>query len=388
MTVRVLGSACAVAMMAFAASAFAEDDDAIVLSGELALDLVGVVSGGNDHQVHEVDKTTLTADIDFEKLTGWSGGSGSVTLQHTSTGLPNAATGSLQGINNIEAGQSSTRLFEAWVQQAFGDKGSVRVGLQDLNGEFGVTDSSALLLSPESGMASEIAATGPGGPSIYPKAGLALRLVLSPTENTYFQAAAYNARVGSLGDAGGIDTSFDDGVIQIIEGGWTGAGKLAVGAWRYSKSQDDLFDTDLLGDPIKRTSQGAYIMAEHRLVDGGEMGLTVTGFVRTGVSDGDTGPFRSSWNTGLLIEHALGSRPDSQFSIGYDQAQLGDKYRAASAAGGQPLGKTESHAEITYFDQITEHFSIQPDLQVVWHPGGVASAKPAWVGTIRFGASF
>ncbi len=388
MTVRVLGSACAVAMTATAAPAFADDDQAIVLSGEVAFDLAGVVAGGYPHRVHAVDTIFVTAEIDLEKLVGWGGATSSLTFLSTGDGSPNDDVGALQGINNNEVGERHQRLFEAWIQQDFGDKASLRVGQQDLNGEFYVTDAAGLLLAPQSGLASELAASGPGGPSTYPQTGLAVRLAFKPSEDTYIQGGVYNARVGNIGDHGGVDTTLDDGFVQIVEAGWTGQGKIAVGAWRYSRDQDDLFDTDTSGDPVQRTSQGFYVTAERMFFDGGEDGRSLSGFVRGGVSDGDTGPFESSWQTGILVGHALKSRPDSQFSIGYDQAQLGDKYRAASAAGGQPLGRTESHAEITYFDQITEHFSIQPDLQVVWHPGGVASAKPAWVGTIRFGASF
>lgn len=386
--IRVPGSAFAVAMLALAAPAFAEDDDAIVLSGDVAFDLAGVVAGGYPHRVHAVDTIFVTADIDLEKLAGWNGASSSLTFLSTGDGAPNKDVGALQGINNNEVGERRQRLFEAWIQQDFGARASLRVGQQDLNGEFYVTDAAGLLLAPQSGLASELAATGPGGPSTYPQTSLAVRLAFKPSEDTYIQAGVFNARVGNIGDHGGVDTTFDDGFVQIVEAGWTGQGKIAVGAWRYSRDQDDPFLVDLQGNPLQHQSQGFYVTAERMFIDGGEAGRSLSGFVRAGVSDGDTGPFESSWQTGILLGRALKSLPDSQISIGYDQAQLGDKYRAASAAGGQPLGKTESHAEITYFDQITEHFSIQPDLQVVWHPGGVASAKPAWVGTIRFGASF
>ena len=260
----------------------------------------------------------------------------------------------------------------------------------DLNSEFYVDEPAALLLSPQSGIGSEFAATGPGGPSIYPQTSLAIRLALQPAKNTYLLAGLFDARVGDAGDKGGVDTSLDDGVIEVVEGGWRveGGSKLAFGAWRYSKAQDDLFDTRPGGAPVGRTSGGAYMLAEKLFIDGGDKGRSVTGFLRAGFSDGNTGPFKSSWNAGVMIGHAVMSRPDSQLSIGIDQATLGDSYRAASAAGGTPLAASETHFEITYSDKIAPHLTLQPDLQYLIDPGGRGGGKNAVVAILRLTADF
>ncbi len=149
-----------------------------------------------------------------------------------------------------------------------------------------------------------------------------------------------------------------------------------------------MFDTKPGGGPVGRDSSGAYVLAEKVLADGGGMGRTVTAFLRAGFSDGNTGTFKSSWNTGVLIEHAVMSRPDSQLSFGVDQATLGDSYRAAAAASGPALGASETHFEITYSDKIAKHLTLQPDLQYVIDPGGDRHAPNALVAILRLTADF
>ena len=41
--------------------------------------------------------------------------------------------------------------------------------------------------------------------------------------------------------------------------------KLSAGAWRYSKLQDDIRDTDPAGQPTRRRAQGVYLQAEQPL---------------------------------------------------------------------------------------------------------------------------
>ncbi len=314
-----------------------------------------------------------------------------MTLQNTSGQTPNADLGTLEGIDNNEAPDRRLRLFEAWVQQAFpDDRGSVKLGLIDLNSEFYVNAAAGTLIAPQFGIGSELAATGPGGPSTFPQTGLAIRAIFKPTKETYVQAGAYNAAVGDPGDHGGVDTSFDQGVIEIVEGGWSmdGKGKLALGAWQYSKKQDELFSVNGLGAPLRHNSSGAYVLAERVLIDGGDKGPTFTGFVRGGVSDGDTGPFKGAWQLGGLLEHPFASRPDAQFSFAVDQALLGDQFRKASAAGGVPLTGAETHFEATYAVALTKHVIVQPDVQYILNPGGDKAAKDELVFLLRFKGSF
>ncbi len=229
------GGAAAGCIVAALAQTPAQAADGLAISGYLNVDAAGAISGGETQKVRELDKLVVTADADFEKLSGWKGGSGSLTFMNTSGGKPNQDIGTLQGLDNIEVSSRRARIYEAWVMQNFGGDGnSIKFGLMDLNSEFYADEPAGLLFSPESGIGSEFAATGPGGPSIYPQTSLALRLALQPVKDSYFLAGLYNAHVGDPGDKGGVDTSLNEGVIEVVEGGWRadGKGKLGFGAWR------------------------------------------------------------------------------------------------------------------------------------------------------------
>ena len=87
---------------------------------------------------------------------GWRGASAHIDVLNNSGGIPNDDIGTLQGVDNIEVLSQRLRLFEAWVEQAWGDT-SIRAGLYDLNSEFYSNDSAGLLMAPAFGIGSEVA---------------------------------------------------------------------------------------------------------------------------------------------------------------------------------------------------------------------------------------
>ena len=350
---------------------------------------VSTVVAGAHHDARYLDDYQATADVDLGAVTGLKGATAHVGLLANLGGTPNDLAGTLQGVDNIEVARHRFRLFEAWLDQSFaGDKASLRAGLYDLNSEFYVNDSASLLIAPAFGIGSELAATGPNGPSIFPSTALAVRLKVQPAKNVYVQAALLDAKAGVLGDPGGVDLSFKDGGLMIAEAGWTGRGKVAVGAWRYTKTQSDIRDLDLSGDPSRRQAHGLYLLVDQPLrgADGDVRQLSA--FARAGVSDGDTTPFVGGYQLGVLVSRLFASRPHSALSIGVDQAFLSSKYRANALDGGVRLHRTESLAEVTYADQIGRRLTVQPSLQWTHHPSGDPALPDAFVGALRVSIKF
>ncbi|MFT4255155.1 MAG: carbohydrate porin [Caulobacter sp.] len=373
----------------------AEASKALNLSFGYKADLAATLDGGAALRGRVLDDLTLGADLDLEKAAGWTGARAHALLLSNSGGAPNDDAGSIQGVDNIEVSRHRVRLYEAWIEQDLaGGRGSVRAGLYDLNSEFYANDSAGLLIAPAFGIGSELAATGPNGPSIFPSTSLAVRLAWTPSERVYVQAAALNAHAGVLGDPGGIDFHMNDGALLIAEGGWTGlgkteTGKVAFGVWRYTRKQDDIRDLAPTGDPAKRKAQGAYVLLERGLTraEGEDAVRRATAFARLGVSDGDTTPFQGGWQAGIKVEHVFEARPDSAFSLGVNQAYLTRKYRANAADEGRDLGDTESAIEVTYADKLGR-LTLQPDLQYVIRPGGDRAMKNAVVAILRAGVEF
>lgn len=346
-------------------------------------DVMGPVKGGASKAGRFLDNLDLIADVDLDKAVGWTGGSAHIYVLNNSGGAPNDLAGTLQGVDNIEVARARTRLYELWVQQDFG-VGSVRAGLYDLNSEFYSTEASGLLISPSFGIGSEFASTGPNGPSIFPSTTLAVRAGGQVGERGYVQAAVLNADARTIGDPDGLDMGLDRGALMIAEAGIEGRTRLAVGAWRYSKKQDDIRDLDPLGNPVRRKAQGGYLLAERAWTEPKAEGPRVRSFVRAGFADGDTSPFRGGWQAGVLVEKVFASRPDSALSFGVQQGFIAGKQRANAFDAGQRLADAESGVEITYSDKLTERLSIQPDLQFICRPGGDRDAQDVIVAGVRF----
>lgn len=357
----------------------------LTLSLAYQLDTVGTVRGGAERGTDVLDNLTLGAFADLDRMVGWRGASAQFDLVNTGGDTPSVRAGALQGVDAIEVSAHRLRLYQAWIEQDLaGGRANLRLGFSDVSGEFAGADSAGLLLNPSFGMSPDFAASGA---SAFPSTSLGARLRLRPSENTYVQAAVVNARTGVPGDDGGADFSFDDGEVVMVEAGATGRGKIALGAWRMTHKQDDLAEFDAAGDPLRRTAGGVYALMEYPLTEGPVR--AATGFLRAGLADGRTGPFRGSVQAGLLVTPAFAARPDSSLTVGVTYAALGQAYREASIlAGGPALGRAETVFEIAYSDQLTSKLRLQPDLQFVRRPGGDGQVRDALVAALRLELAF
>lgn len=360
-----------------------EKGGALEFSAAYTADLTGMVGGGRPHAGRYLDNLDVTVDLDLGQAAGWSGATLHGALLNNSGGTPNDVAGTLQGIDNIEVAKPRLRLFELWLQQSFADdRVTALAGLYDLNSEFYANESAGLLIAPSFGIGSELAATGPNGPSIFPSTALAFRVNVALGEGGYARAAVVNAKSGVLGDPGGVDFSFGDGVLAIAEAGIEGPTRLGVGTWGYSRRQDDIRDLDPAGAPFRRRARGAYVLGEQHLF-GGDDGPQATAFGRAGFSDAHTTPFKGGWQAGVLIARPLAGRPDSAISFGVQQGLLSRAFRANLRDTGIDAGHAETGFEITYSDKLSRRITVQPDLQWIHHAGGDRQAKGRLVAALR-----
>lgn len=357
-------------------------EPALTYSVVYTADLTSVHSSGL-HAGRYLDNLDVVADLDLEKATGWQGAKLHAYVLNNSGGTPNDVAGTLLGVDNIEVTVPRLRMFELWLEQGFANgHASLRGGLYNLNSEFYASEAAGLLIGPAFGIGSELAATGPNGPSIFPSTALGLRLNVDLGKDVYLRAAVIDAKAGVLGDQHGVDFTFRDGVLEIAQAGIEAPVKLTAGVWRYSRQQSDIRDLDALGNPARRHAQGAYLLAEHR-VAGGEEGRSVTAFARVGISDGETTPFQGGWQAGLRLAQPLANRPDSALSIGFEQGLLDRKFRANLRDQAIRPGAAETGIEVTYADRVAKRVTLQPDLQWIRHAGGDRAAPDRWVVALR-----
>lgn len=348
----------------------------------------GALANGGRHVTH----LDLKAKIDLEKAAGWAGGSAMVNVLSDGGWGPNARlVGSQMGITNVEvAAPTTTRLFQAWLQQSFLDgRLAVLAGLYPIDTEFYTMESAAVFLGPQYGTPADLALTR--GPSIFNNSAFGLRAKWNVTKTLYAMGALLDGIPNDPARprATAIRFARGDGSFSIGEFGWLpeaedekfkGHAKLALGLWGYSSRVGDLRDTDAAGTPVPRRQRGGYLLGERtllRLDNGGDRYLS--GFARYTWADGDTAPVRDSVNLGLHLKGPLASRPDDVVGIAWSRAALSGKWRDV-----QPIPADtkpgEDALEITWRFAVTPWLAIQPNLQHIRHPGGGAAPNARLIG--------
>lgn len=135
--------------------------------------------------------TMPTLTVDLEKLIGLKGGIFNISaLQLRGRSISQDHLGVFNPASGFEADRS-TRLFELWYQQSFLDgKLDVKIGQQDLDTEFLISDYGSLYLNSNFGwpMAPSVNLYG-GGPS-WPLASPAIRIRYRPTDQFTVMFAA------------------------------------------------------------------------------------------------------------------------------------------------------------------------------------------------------
>lgn len=198
---------------------------------------------------------------------GWQGASVYLHALQTHGGNPSSLAGDAQGVSNLVA-PSGLRLEEAWIQQnLFRNRLSILVGRYDLNTEFYTLQSAALLVNSSSGIGPEFSQSGKEGPSIFPFTAVGTRVVFKPSRNVILRTAVLDGVPVDRPNGGVRIFAPGDGLLLVGEAALlsrpTGQasphnhrfrigrgrqhlpydGKVAVGAWYYTASFDDLTAT-------------------------------------------------------------------------------------------------------------------------------------------------
>jgi len=372
-------------------------------------DLLRNMSGGIEKGGRPISHIDIKLNVDFEKLAGWSGGSGYVNFIEDHGGKTNAQqVGSLTGVSNIEVPVNTNRLFQAWLQQEFADgRGAVLAGLYPIDSEFATIDSGGVFVQPPYGATADIALTR--GPSIFNNPAFGFRgRWFSADRSAYVMGAVLDGIPGDPNHPRGTHIKFDkgDGIMSIVEIGWkpgaarpaepaaAAAGKdpapkaeakeeaaeqiekYAAGLWRYSSRVADQFDTNPDGSPVNRRSWGWYALAEKTLHQY-KGGADLAGFVRISGTDGDSTAIKQAINLGIRVKALLPGRGEDVFGLAYTRAALSSKWRSAQRVLGTDATAAEDAWEITYRIQAAKWLAVQPLLQRINHPGGDSSRSAA-----------
>lgn len=387
---RSLGAGIAAGLTLSASHAAAADVSSVKLSATYRIDIMDIAAGGLGRGADVFDDLSVAADLDLDAAVKWKGASAHISLLNDVGGTPDRLAGAVQGIDNIEVGTHRFKVYEAWLDQSLANgRFDVRAGLYDTNTEFDVTDSAGLFLGPTYGMGAEIAPTGPSGPSIFPSTALAVRVNLQPRTDIYLRAAAIDAQAGDPGDRGGVDTVFSRGLFVIAEAGWTGRGKVAAGAWTYTRRASGAALSGGAGPSDAQISRGAYATIDEPIAHRSDGSVSASAFLRAGVTNDGVSPFDAAGSAGVVFPHVFASRPDSLLGAGVSWASLSSAYRRTPGIDGvSSRTPAELAFEISYADKAGKFLTLQPDVQYVLRPSGDRGVRDAVVLGLRASVSF
>lgn len=347
---------------------------------------------------------TASLKLDLEKIAAWPGASFYVDgYQISGRGLSRNAIGNLLAVSTIEA-LPSTRLHDLWLQQDFlNGQASFRVGQIAFDDEFYISQYSAIFVNSTFGCPDSLSSDLPSGGSCYPFAVPGARLRVAPTSNLTLSAAVFN---GSPAPPGAEDpqrrnssgTNFligEGGFMPIVELAYSfdeepisslQLSDVKLGAlYNTGEFPDQRRDSSGLslanpassGIPAMHGSNfGAYLVVDKmfwRRPDTATQGLA--GFIRLGYAPPDRNLFSFEVDTGLTFKGLFPNRELDVAGVGFALGRTGyarrlDRDQILFTGIEHPTRDYESVLELTYQARIAPWWLLQPDLQLVFHPGG------------------
>ena len=351
--------------------------------------------GGFDQGVEYDGVLELYMKADMHKLGLWKG-----LCFHTDAyqihgnSITAANIGSLMPVSNLEA-TDATRLFELWFEQhLYDDKVAVKFGQLAADAEFLISEGGGYFLNGTWGWPSYTAADMPSGGPAYPLATPGVRVQIVPTDKLTVLAAVYNgdpAGPNCTGDpqrcnSDGLDFRLDDPPLLMIEGQYKYnqdhlAGTVKFGGWNHFGSfEDQRFDSG--GALMTVTGKAALVHGDdygfYGIIDQliwrvpnseDPKGVGWFGRIMGAPSDRNLVDFYA--DTGLTFTGMIPGRPDDAVAIGFAYTGISDDAGAFDVDSGETISRNyEALIEICYTYQINPGWSVQPDFQYIFQPGG------------------
>jgi porin len=284
--------------------------------------------------------------------------------------------GSLMPVSNLEA-TPATRLFELWVEQVFNDILAIKVGQLAADQEFILFNSYSYFLNGTFGWPSIAASDLPSGGNAYPLATPGVRVAIRPIDEFKVMIGVYN----------GDPASLDSPALLMVEGSYkynrTGQlpGTVKVGGWNHFGSfPDQRFDSS--GQPIAVSlNQGRPIdgdWAIYGIIDQlfwrvpgsvDAKGVGLFGRIMGAPSAQNLVNFYAE--AGITFSGMIPHRRDDSLGIGFAYTGVSDRVHDFDIDAGLPVAQThEAVVEICYTAQLTPGWTLQPDFQYFWQPGG------------------
>lgn len=362
-------------------------------TGEELANLAGGTGQGGNYE--GLLKLGLT--LDLEKLVKWTGGSlyFAVLYPH-GLGITNRYVHDYNVLSNIDA-YDSWRLFEAWVQQDFADRRmSLRVGQLTTDNSFFVSDNGELYVNSVFGVVGT--ALHNIVTPIYPVAAPGVMLKIAPTPAWYFQAMVVSDDPGAQdgNNKRGLRYHFGGSAraLTFYEAGYQRIGSddapVLEGKYKLGGYYDAGSFPDNSGAGAHDGNYAFYAVVDQQLyreaLKPKETFRGLSAFGRWSAAPEDRNPVSRYFDTGLNYTGLLPGRDKDILGAAFSYERLSSELRDST---GKPVPSHHEHVlEATYLWIYNDHFSVQPDLQYIWNPGGTGTTPNAFAGGVRFTVSF
>jgi porin len=360
------------------------------------------VSGGLKRGTIYEGLDELVLDVDLAKSTTWKGLSLHANVfQIHGRQLTPGYIGSLDLVSSIEA-LPTTRLSEAWVQQKLlDDRLTIRLGQLAADTEFIRSSTAGLFVNSTFGFPTIDAIDLPSGGPAYPLATPGALIKVEPTVSLALLAAIFDGDPAGPGPGDpqarnryGLDFRLKDppffiGEAQYKYGNEKSAvglpGTVKLGGWYHAERFDNVrFGTDgvslAFGNGIPQRmpgNWGIYGVLDQQLwrLPGPDADKGVSAFVRLSGSPADRNEISFYADGGLSFNGLVPGRPDDAFGVAVSYSRVSPSLGALDrdrvlAGTGTLIQDYEALIEVTYQAQIVPGWTLQPDFEYVWHPGG------------------
>jgi porin len=352
----------------------------------------------------------VSLNLDLEKLLNWPDASFYVDgYQISGRGLSRNAIGNLLAVSTIEA-LASTRLHDMWLQQELLDhRASLRVGQIALDDEFYISQYSAGFINSTFGCPDLFSTDLPSGGPCYPFAAPGARFRAAPSADFTVSAAAFNGDPAPPGPGDPQVRNASGTNFLVGQGGWFTIAELAyvfdeepvssshlsdikLGGWYHTAAfadpRRDTLGVSLAspasnGVPASHSGNfGAYLIVDKMLwrrPDTASQGLAA--FLRVGGAPADRNLISLEVDAGLTFKGLFPDRELDVLGAGMSYGRIGfarrlDRDEILFTGVGRPVRDYEAVLEFNYSARIAPWWVLEPDLQLVFHPGGFMSAPP------------
>lgn len=325
------------------------------------------VLSGVDPGLAILNKLQASATLTGDKV-GLKGWSAHAQIFRFDGQQLSARMGDIQTADNLEA-LPMTRLFEAWIAHQWGgDNHSItlRSGLIDLNSQFDSVDPASLFINSSHGIGPDLSRSGRNGPSIYPVTALGSTITVVPNDKWTVRLGIFDGIPGDPARPRAFVAERlgkHDGLLTILQTDYqlSKDARIEAGAWRYSATVPAI-DEGFAHD------QGAYASIEAPV----PMLPRTSGWVRVGFADRRAQTVAGYIGLGIVQVGTFADRPDDRLGVAIAHAIIG-----SPAVRTLDISSAETSMEVSYQVKLSDRFAIQPDVQYIVHPAGIAHAPNA-----------